>query len=98
MMNSSPVSSRSKRGAMGTAIKKTISLPPDLAEETAEVARAEGTTFSSVVQDALRLAHTRRRTSEFRELQASWSRKAKEKGRLRHQRLRLCARDSWRAR
>ena len=31
---------------MGTAVKKTISLPPELAREAEEIARAEGKTLS----------------------------------------------------
>jgi len=39
---------------MATAVKKTISLPPDLAGEIEMIAEAEGKTLSAVVQDALR--------------------------------------------
>ena len=45
---------------MGTAVKKTISLPPELAREAEEIARAEGKTLSAVVQDALRQARAHR--------------------------------------
>lgn len=65
---------------MGKAIKRTISLPPELAAEAEDVARAEGKSFSGVVQDALRLARGQRRRSELRELQDFWSRKAREAG------------------
>lgn len=65
---------------MSTAVRRTISLPEDLARETEEIARAEGKSFSAVVQDALRLARTQRARSELRELQAFWSRKAREQG------------------
>lgn len=65
---------------MGKAIKRTISLPPGLAEEAEAIARAEGKTFSAVVQDALRLARAQRHRSELRELQDFWSRKAREAG------------------
>jgi hypothetical protein len=41
---------------MGMAVKKTISLPPDLAREAEEMARQEGKTLSAVVQEALRMA------------------------------------------
>ena len=37
---------------MGTAVKKTISLPPDLAREAQALAREQGRTLSAVVQDA----------------------------------------------
>lgn len=65
---------------MGTAIKKTISLPPDLAKEAEDVARSEGKTLSAVIQDALRLARTERLKNEFKGIQGYWSEKAKEKG------------------
>jgi metal-responsive CopG/Arc/MetJ family transcriptional regulator len=65
---------------MGTAVKKTISLPPDLATEAESIAREEGKTLSSVIQDALRLARQERLKREFRDMQGYWSRKAKDKG------------------
>ena len=65
---------------MGAAVKKTISLPPELAREAQELARAEGKTLSAVVQDALRAARAARLQGEFRRIQGYWSRKAKEKG------------------
>ncbi len=65
---------------MGTAVKKTISLPPDLAKEAEEIAREEGKPLSAVIQDALRLARKDRLKKEFHLIQGYWSRKAKEKG------------------
>lgn len=65
---------------MGTAVKKTISLPPDLAREAEDLAAEEGKTLSAVIQDALRLARRGRLTKEFREIQGYWSKKAKDKG------------------
>lgn len=65
---------------MGTAVKKTISLPPELAREAEDLARAEGKTLSAVVQDALRLARARRLEGELEDLQGYWSRQAKERG------------------
>ena len=65
---------------MGTAVKKTISLPPELAREAEEIARAEGKTLSAVIQDALRLARRQRLRRELRGVRGSWSRRAKEKG------------------
>ena len=58
---------------MSTAVKRTISLPEELARETDEIARAEGKSFSAVVQEALRIARAARTRSELRELQAFWS-------------------------
>ncbi|HTZ17580.1 MAG TPA: ribbon-helix-helix protein, CopG family [Dissulfurispiraceae bacterium] len=65
---------------MGVAVKKTISLPPDLAREAEEIADEEGKTLSAVIQDALRAARKERLKKEFFRSQGYWSRKAKEKG------------------
>ena len=65
---------------MATAVKKTISLPPDLAGEAESIAKEEGKTLSAVIQDALRLARQERVKKEFREMQGYWSKKAKDKG------------------
>jgi metal-responsive CopG/Arc/MetJ family transcriptional regulator len=65
---------------MATAVKKTISLPPDLAKEVEEMAREEGKPVSAVIQDALRLAKRERLKRELYQVQNYWSRKAKEKG------------------
>ena len=72
---------------MGTAVKKTISLPPDLARDAEALARAEGKTLSAVIQDALRLAGIERRRQELRDLQGYWSRHARAKGILSEQDL-----------
>lgn len=65
---------------MATAVKKTISLPADLARQVEEIADAEGKTISAVVQDALRLAHRQHLLQEYRGVQSYWSTKAREKG------------------
>ena len=65
---------------MAIAVKKTISLPADLASEVEKMAREEGKPVSAVIQDALRLAKRARLKSEFYQAQNYWSRKAKEKG------------------
>lgn len=67
---------------MPTAVKKTISLPPDLAREAEEVARAEGKSLSAVIQEALRTSRRVRLEREMRELQGYWSRTARERGLL----------------
>ena len=72
---------------MGAAVKKTISLPPDLARDAEALARAEGKTLSAVIQDALRLARIERRLQELREVQGYRSRKARENGILTDQDL-----------
>ena len=65
---------------MGSAVKRTISLPADLAEEIDEIAKNEGRSVSSVVQDALRLARSKRLKNEFNDIQGFWSKKARETG------------------
>lgn len=72
---------------MGSAVKKTISLPADLARDTEALARAEGKTLSAVIQDALRQARVDRRLHEFRGLQGYWSRRARDQGILTEQDL-----------
>lgn len=67
---------------MSTAVKKTISLPPDLAREAEAVARAEGKSLSAVIQEALRASRRMRLECEMRELQGYWSRTARERGLL----------------
>jgi hypothetical protein len=71
-----------------TAVKKTISLPSELARDAEETARAEGKTLSAVIQDALRLTRAARLKREFRAVQGYWSRKAREKGILSEEDLR----------
>jgi len=73
---------------MGTAVKKTISLPRELATEAEETARAEGKTLSAVIQDALRQSRAARLKSDFRAAQGYWSRRAREKGILNESALR----------
>ena len=65
---------------MAIAVKKTISLPPDLAQEAEETARLERKTLSGVIQDALRRMRRERLKNEFYRLQDFWSSKAREKG------------------
>ena len=65
---------------MGTAVKKTISLPPDLAKEAEAMAQAQSTTVSAVIQDALRQARAARLKKELRHVQGFWSQRAKEQG------------------
>jgi metal-responsive CopG/Arc/MetJ family transcriptional regulator len=65
---------------MATAVKKTISLPPELAKEVEDIASEEGKTLSAVIQDALRFLRKERLKKDFYQIQGYWSRKAKEKG------------------
>jgi peptidyl-tRNA hydrolase len=65
---------------MGTAVKKTISLPPKLAKANEDISREEGKPLSAVIHDALRLARKEKIKKEFNQIQDYWSRKAKEKG------------------
>lgn len=67
---------------MSAAVKKTISLPADLARDAEALARAEGKSLSAVIQDALRGARIDRRLQELRGIQGYWSRKARERGLL----------------
>jgi hypothetical protein len=73
--------------AMGMAVKKTISLPPDLLEDAERVAREEGKTLSAVVQEALRLARRERLGAEWKGAQSYWSARAREKGLLKEEDL-----------
>lgn len=65
---------------MATAVKKTISLPPELARDAEELAKAEGKTLSAIVQEALRDARARRLQGELGTLQGFWSERAKALG------------------
>ncbi|UCH80615.1 MAG: hypothetical protein JSW20_12875 [Nitrospiraceae bacterium] len=65
---------------MGTAVKKTISLPPELAREAEQIAKEEGKPLSAVIQDALRIVRKSRLNKELRELQGHWSEKAIARG------------------
>lgn len=65
---------------MATAVKKTISLPADLARRVEDLARAEGKSVSAVVQDALRLAQQTHLREQYRGIQGYWSTRAREKG------------------
>ncbi len=67
---------------MATTVRKTISLPADLAREAEALAEAEGKTLSGVIQDALRQARIARRDQEFRTVQGYWTRMARDKGLL----------------
>ena len=62
------------------AVKKAISLPPDLARFAMATAREEGKTLSAVVQDAMRAYRLLRLRGEYRDLQNYWSQRAREKG------------------
>ena len=65
---------------MATAVKKTVSLPPELARAAEKMAQTEGKTLSAVVQDALRKARAANLREELRESQDYWSSRAKERG------------------
>ena len=65
---------------MTSAVKKTISLPADLAREAEALAKSEGKTLSAVIQDALRQARVGRRVQELQGIQGYWSRKARDRG------------------
>ena len=65
---------------MGKAVKRTISLPYEMAKEVEEVAREERKTISAVIQEALRVTRRERLKREFYEIQGYWGSKAKRKG------------------
>lgn len=65
---------------MEAAVKKTISLPSDLARELEEVAQQEGKSFSAVVRETLRSARNERLEREWSRIQGYWSKKARELG------------------
>jgi predicted transcriptional regulator len=65
---------------MITAVKRTITLPADLARDAEALARAEGKTLSAVIQDALRQDRIERQLQELRGVQGYWNRKARDKG------------------
>jgi metal-responsive CopG/Arc/MetJ family transcriptional regulator len=65
---------------MAKVVKKTISLPFELAKEAEEIAREERKTLSAVVQEALKLSRKEKLRKEFYQVQGYWSLKAKEKG------------------
>jgi hypothetical protein len=65
---------------MSPAVKKTISLPAELARETEARAKAEGKTLSGIIQEALRAARIGRGRQELRDVQGYGSRKARERG------------------
>ncbi|MBI1731843.1 MAG: hypothetical protein HYR49_03630 [Gammaproteobacteria bacterium] len=50
-------------------MRKTISLPPELARKAEKFARAEGKTLSAVVQDALRASRSARLKGELAAIQ-----------------------------
>ncbi len=62
------------------AVKKTISLPWELARDLEDQARTTRKTLSGVIQEALWRARRGRLRKQFRQSQSYWSRKAKEKG------------------
>ena len=65
---------------MKATVKKTISLPVELAREVEETARSEGKTVSAVIEDALRKKRGERLWAEFKAVQGYWTRKARDNG------------------
>ena len=65
---------------MATAVKKTISLPFELARDAENLASEEGKTLSAVVQDALRLVKKTRLKTEFVQMQNYWSKRQRKRG------------------
>lgn len=69
------------------AVKKTISLPADLARELQRQAAAEQKTISGLIQDALAMVRRARLKEELKQIQGYWSARAREKGILTEQDL-----------
>ena len=69
------------------AVKKAISLPPDLARFAMATSREEGKTLSAVVQDAIRAYRLARLRGEYEDIQGYWSQRAREKGVMTEQQL-----------
>ena len=61
-------------------VKKTISLPRELAREVERRAREEHKSLSAVIQESLWTTRRRRLRKQFRDMQNYWSQRAKEKG------------------
>jgi len=75
------------RSSPERAVKKAISLPPELARFAMATAKEEGKTLSAVVQDAMRAYRLARLRGEYREMQGYWSQRAREKGVLTERQL-----------
>ena len=75
------------RSSSTRAVKKTISLPPDLARFAMATSREEGKTLSAVVQDAMRAYRLARLRGEYQDIQGYWSQRAREKGVMTEQQL-----------
>ena len=75
------------RSSSTRAVKKAISLPPDLARFAMATSREEGKTLSAVVQDAMRAYQLARLRGEYRDIQGYWSQRAREKGVMTEQQL-----------
>jgi predicted transcriptional regulator len=82
-----PIDPARRSRSMGDAVKKTISLPSDLAEDVERIAREEGKSLSAVIQDALRAARRQRLRGEWKAMQGYWSSRAREKGLLKEEDL-----------
>jgi hypothetical protein len=62
------------------SVRKTISLPSDLARAVERQAKSEGKSLSGVVQEALRVARRQRLREEYQGVQGYWGRRARELG------------------
>ncbi len=65
---------------MPRTVRKTISLPAELARDLERRAREEGRSFSALVADALRAADIARRRRQLRGLQGYWAAQAHRLG------------------
>ncbi len=65
---------------MSRTVRKTISLPAELARALERQARLEGRSFSALVADALRAAAIARQRRQLRALQGFWAAQARRLG------------------
>jgi hypothetical protein len=73
---------------MGTAVKKTITLPARLSQKLEVLAKEEGKRVEEVIEEAVRVARGVQLRKTYASAQGYWSRKAREKGILTERDLR----------
>ena len=76
---------------MTRSVRRTISLPAALSEELERTAKANETSVSAVVQQALRVAWAERRRRELARVRDRWAQEAAARGVLTESDLRRLA-------
>ncbi len=79
---------------MSRTVRKTVSLPAELARALERRARLEGRSFSALVADALRTAGIAQRRRQLRGLQGYWAARARRLGILTERDLERCLEDN----